>query len=175
MRASLLAAAALLTLALAACGGDDENGGADGEDDIVPTATATTSTGTRTPAPTGTTEGGGPAGTAQETVAVEEKEFTLTADPDEVPSGQITFEVNNTGTLAHDLHVIRSSADPASLPVEGAEVNLEEVELVGEIADDIPAGEEASTTVAMPPGDYILICNVPAHYQGGMRTGFTVN
>ncbi len=47
---------------------------------------------------------------------------------------------------------------------------------VKEVADvdDIESGSSKSTTKDLAAGKYVLICNLPGHYQKGMRVGFTV-
>ena len=44
---------------------------------------------------------------------------------------------------------------------------------VGE-TDDMAAGTTKDLTVNLPAGHYVLLCNLPGHYMGGMRVGFTV-
>jgi hypothetical protein len=47
--------------------------------------------------------------------------------------------------------------------------------------EDIPVGDTPTLTVDLTAGSYVLICNIfdesenEAHYQEGMRTGFTVS
>jgi len=35
-------------------------------------------------------------------------------------------------------------------------------------------GKTRRLALGLKPGKYVLICNVPGHYQAGMRVGFTV-
>ena len=39
---------------------------------------------------------------------------------------------------------------------------------------ELDPGASGSLTVALQPGKYLLICNVPGHYASGMWTEFTV-
>jgi uncharacterized cupredoxin-like copper-binding protein len=47
---------------------------------------------------------------------------------------------------------------------------------VGETGDpDVKKGETRTFTIKdMQPGDYVLVCNLTAHYQMGLREPFTV-
>jgi hypothetical protein len=40
--------------------------------------------------------------------------------------------------------------------------------------DDIGPAESEELQVELAEGTYVLICNVPAHYEGGMYAGFDV-
>ncbi len=40
--------------------------------------------------------------------------------------------------------------------------------------EDIAGGSSESLTVKLDAGKYVLICNLPSHYEQGMHTGFTV-
>lgn len=40
--------------------------------------------------------------------------------------------------------------------------------------EQFPAGETRTLTVNLEPGKYVFICNLPGHYQLGMRVPFTV-
>ena len=132
----------------------------------APPATATptgTATGTATPPPTGDGE----------RVAVELSEFAIAVDPTAAASGTISFSVANAGGLSHNLRVIRSDAAPDALPVETGQVPEGQVDVVGRI-EDFAGGDSESITLDLGPGSYLLICNVPGHYELRMTTAFTV-
>ena len=125
--------------------------------------------------------GGGGGGTVDVTV----QEYSVTPEPTSVPSGTVTFNVENLGP--NDLHefvVVRSDLAPDVLPTteEGAvDEEGEGVELIGEI-EEFPVGETRSVEFDLDAGNYVLFCNlvveeegeVEAHYSEGMRVGFTV-
>ena len=50
----------------------------------------------------------------------------------------------------------------------------EGVTLVDEI-EDIQGGSSESLTVNLDAGSYVLICNLPGHYQQGMHTSFSAS
>ena len=134
----------VLGLGLAACGGDD-----DGDDN-------------------------GDAGPP--VVEVGLAEWHVSADPIFVSPGEITFNTSNEGGLPHELVVLRTDIGAGSLPVSDAKVDLAAAgEVIGEIETDmLPAGGSASATFNLPAGNYVLLCNVPAHYEQGMRSAFGV-
>lgn len=107
------------------------------------------------------------------TVAVTLDEWSVEADPDTVPSGEVRFEAENAGTQAHELVIIRSDLAADALPVVDGVVPEDEVEVIGEI-EEFPAGETDTGTFTLDAGSYILICNIETHYEQGMHTAFTV-
>ena len=76
--------------------------------------------------------------------------------------------------MEHSFQVIKTDLAPDRLPVDGASAKANEDGKVGELKS-IPAGKSAALTVDLTPGKYVFICNIAAHYQLGMRTGFTVD
>jgi uncharacterized cupredoxin-like copper-binding protein len=91
-----------------------------------------------------------------------------------LPAGRMVIGVRNLGTVVHELEIFRTDAPVDALPVDEGAHTAEVEGLVKEI-EDIPAGRQLTTTVNFRPGKYVLICNVPLHYQLGMRAALTVN
>jgi uncharacterized cupredoxin-like copper-binding protein len=98
-------------------------------------------------------------------------EFTLKASPKSVTAGKVTFSVKNAGSDRHELVVIKTTKAASKLPVSGGRAS--EKGKVGE-ADNIAGGKSKSLTLNLKKGHYVLICNLPGHYAGGMRSDFTV-
>jgi uncharacterized cupredoxin-like copper-binding protein len=148
----LLVPLALLAVAIPACGNDEET--------------------TTSPA------AGGPS-----TVAVTLQEFAVGTVPASAAAGSVTFNATNNGPDdVHEFVVIATDLDITKLPtVEDGSVDEtgEGMEVMGEI-EDIAVGDTQSVTLDLTAGNYALICNIydktedEAHYQEGMRTGFTV-
>jgi uncharacterized cupredoxin-like copper-binding protein len=149
-------------LVLVGCSSDDE-GDSGGE------ATAT-ATGTATEA-----SGGGEAMAGAITVDLTDA-WAVTPSAASAAAGDITFTANNTGVQPHELVVVKTDLGPTDLPVEGGAVadTGEGYEIVGK-TEQIAGGAGADLSVNLEAGAYLLICNVPGHYQLGMTTAFTVN
>ena len=151
----LLAAAAITSLVVVACTTDDASPGADGDD------------------------GGGAT-----VVAVSLQEWAVVPAQSSAPAGDVTFAVTNDGPEdIHEFVVLKTDLDPADLPVDENGVVSEEgegIEVIDEI-EDIPVGDSEDLTVPLEAGNYVLLCNIwspdegEAHYQLGMRVGFTVD
>jgi uncharacterized cupredoxin-like copper-binding protein len=107
-------------------------------------------------------------------VGVDLDEYSLRA-PAEAPAGRVTFSVRNVGEIEHELVIVATSRDPGDLPVEDGVVDVRSpgFRLAG-ATPRIAPGDEQTLTLSLPRGPYVLLCNVPGHYQSGMRAGFRV-
>lgn len=104
-------------------------------------------------------------------VSVRLFEFKVVPSPATARRGLVVFAVRNTGKLAHELVVLKTSLPPAKLKVKGAKaVETGRVGRVGPLAP----GAARTLRLTLAPGKYVLLCNVPGHYQAGQRTGFAV-
>lgn len=115
---------------------------------------------------------------------VEVGEWFVEPEHDDVPEGQVTFEVHNVGGHTHEFVVV-AAEDTDDLQVEDGQVQedaLGEDALVGEI-EDIPPGETCAGPFEMAAGEYLLLCNiveaepdgaVESHYEEGMVTELEV-
>lgn len=119
---------------------------------------------TATPAPGGA-DGGGAA------VPVVLTEFAVQA-PSSRPSGDIAFRAENAGAIVHELTVIRTDLAADALPTAGGRADESRLEVVA-TSPDIQARRSVELRTDLTDGRYVLICNVPGHYQAGMRTAFT--
>jgi hypothetical protein len=165
----LVAVAVGLAVSAAACEDDEEDGDAD-----APTAAATD-------------EGETPAGdsASETTVEVDMSEYLMSPDPTSAPAGSVTFNANNIGGAAHELHVIRTDLAPDALPTN-ADGSFDEegegVEEAGHI-EEVEAMSAGSDTFELEAGAYVLICNLvdeaadgtmTSHYAEGMFSAFAV-
>jgi plastocyanin len=117
-----LAAACALLLLLAGCGGDDD----EGESRTV------------------TVERGS-------TLRVEGREYSF--DPGRVvvrSAGPLEVELDNAGSLAHNLRIERRGRDLGGTPT-------------------LPEGRTGSGRVRLAPGTYEMVCTVGDHAELGMR------
>jgi uncharacterized cupredoxin-like copper-binding protein len=106
---------------------------------------------TTTPAPTTTTTSTVPVGTAKTTVTVNMVEYAFQLSQSSIPSGQITFVINNKGNEVHNFAILGNKS--------GAQ---------------IAPGTSETWTVSLPPGTYNYQCDVPFHAANGMVGQFTV-
>ncbi len=86
-----------------------------------------------------------------------------------VDSGSFRFELSNANAEPHDLVLVRTERDPADLPVRGHRVDLTTAgDVIGEI-EPLPPGDSAATdAIPLDSGSYVILCNVPGHYEEGM-------
>jgi uncharacterized cupredoxin-like copper-binding protein len=117
---------------------------------VKPTTTTTTKTTTTTTVPAGTCTQ-----TARATtVSVGMIDFAFNMSTTSIPCGQVTFNTTNSGEAPHNFTVLGVGAAG-----------------VGPI---INPGTSASYTVALNPGGYDTICDVPTHAALGMTGRITV-
>lgn len=92
-------------------------------------------------------------------------------------AGQIAFGGHNHGKLPHQVTIIKTDLDPASLPLDRVSVD---VEAAGEqvLSFEVPPadGDEGLQIgiSELDAGKYAIICNIPGHYQQGMVAAFEV-
>jgi len=108
------------------------------------------------------------------TVNATVKDFAIAVDPAEIAGGEITFSISNEGPSAHEFVVIETDDAPGDLPVEDGEVTEDGLNVIGEAEDIAPSTSADPLTLTLPAGDYVIICNLPGHYQQGMTTGLKV-
>jgi len=91
-----------------------------------------------------------------------------------VAAGDVTFTVENTGTIKHEVVALKTDVAFDQLPVGESEADkVDEATSVGEV--EVEAGETGSFTVTgLEAGKYVLVCNIAKHYALGMRAAFTV-
>ena len=93
-------------------------------------------------------------------------------------AGSVTISTPNQGQLVHEMVLAKTQADPSKLPTT-SDGSVDEAKLesagqdAGEIADVSP-GATKSGKFKLPPGQYVMFCNVPGHYAAGMYGTITV-
>ena len=105
-------------------------------------------------------------------VPVDMTEWEMIVDQP-IPAGPVNFQVQNSGAVAHEFVVIRTDVAVDGLPVDGATVDEAGLDILARILE-FPARSARSTALELQPGQYLLFCNVPAHYTLGMAISVTV-
>ena len=149
------------------------------------TASASTTTASGTTVPTATGPGVVHV-TLSDTQGLDHP-MTLIADKSTVPAGKISFVIKNTGTIEHELVVLKltgsqtwnslpitDAGDPPA-PVTSGANKVSEANDVADTGTNLKAGETRTLTATLPAGTYALVCNIAAHYGLGMRAPFTVS
>jgi len=93
-----------------------------------------------------------------------------------VPAGVVSFKVTNDSTATVHEMIVMYLADPTQpLPYIDKEMRVDEDKAgdKGEVSELDP-GKSGELTVALKPGKYVLICNVPGHFGAGMWAPFEV-
>ncbi len=109
------------------------------------------------------------------TVDVTLSDFKIELSDTSASAGEVTFQVENKGPSVHEFVVFKTDLEPDALPTDdaGDVAESDEFAPVDEI-EDIAKGAKPKLAVELAAGDYVLICNVPAHYRQGMLAAFTV-
>jgi uncharacterized cupredoxin-like copper-binding protein len=93
-------------------------------------------------------------------------------------SGDITFHMRNDGPSTHEINVDRTdlAADQLPLRADGLSVAEDSPALtrIGSI-EIIEAGDIANLKLNLPPGHYVLYCNLEGHYLGSMHATIDVH
>jgi uncharacterized cupredoxin-like copper-binding protein len=101
--------------------------------------------------------------------------FTIQASRTTVHPGPVVFNINNqNGQVPHEFLVVKTDTPADQLPL-GSQSKVDESSLtiVGKVAQ-IDLGQSSTLTVPLPPGHYVLMCNLLGHYQLGMHADFIV-
>lgn len=117
---------------------------------------------------------GGAAGASGGTVNATLTDTKITLDRTNIPAGNVTFVVKNTGTVTHELVVVKTDLAADKIPVDPEDpAKVSEDGSQGE-SGDLDKGDSKTFTLALTPGKYVLLCNQVGHYAMGMRIPFTV-
>ena len=113
----------------------------------------------------------------QGTIAAKEGEWKIVVSATRHTAGDVTFHLDNRGTVPHEFLVVATdksgtqlldSVDPATNRID--EANLDVVDEHGEY----DPGTTATLTVKLPKGHYVVLCNIEGHYKSGMFADLTI-
>jgi uncharacterized cupredoxin-like copper-binding protein len=129
----------------------------------------------------GSSGSGTAGGDSEGSVSATEKDFAIGLDPSSANDGSVSFDIQNQGTATPEFVLFKTDLAADGLPTtkdeNGATIvdeNGKGLDLVDE-AEDIASGASATLTVNLDAGSYVAICNLPGHYQQGMRAELTVS
>ena len=97
--------------------------------------------------------------------------LTITMDRTTIYAGPIVFGVTNRGAMTHEFLVLATSTAPADNPEEPGRVS--EDANIGETGQ-VPPGRFSGLGLTLEPGTYMVVCNEPGHFAGGMHLELTV-
>lgn len=104
-------------------------------------------------------------------------EWFVDIDPTEVSAGVVELSAENQSEVdqVHELVVVQADGID-SLEVDGDTVSEEALgdSFVGELTE-FAAGQTCAANFDLAAGDYVLLCNLPLHFEQGMAAELTVN
>jgi uncharacterized cupredoxin-like copper-binding protein len=115
-------------------------------------------------------------GTAKVTL----QEFSIVSHPGLVQSGKVTLQVDNVGSITHELVIVRAASASVLLKVKTAgpravgainEEAIAETDKMGETGE-VPAGSSVTKTLDLPPGSYVMFCNIDTKSTGTVLNHF---
>ena len=117
-------------------------------------------------------------------------EWKITPETATLKAGKVSFLAENAGKVEHELLVLRTDRAAGDLPLglEGPALGLPGMKLVlgtphkhGELFEPgslktrhILPGSTRRDVVTLTKGRYVLLCNLPGHYQAGQRATLVV-
>lgn len=107
---------------------------------------------------------------------VTEKEMEIQLSPVTVPAGLVEFIVSNQGQLPHEMEIIKTDLPFDQLPLKGDRLDTKKAgQEIAEIEEDeLTSGVISSLRINLTPGKYLIECNLPGHFQAGMKAQFIV-
>ena len=104
------------------------------------------------------------------------KEWEVAVDGATAKAGEVTFTISNKGTIGHEFLVVKTDIALGEIPLDGDHFaeptdGIEVIDEIGEFAK----GTTEVLVLALEPGNYQLVCNLPDHYEAGMFASFTVS
>jgi uncharacterized cupredoxin-like copper-binding protein len=88
-------------------------------------------------------------------------------------AGSVTFRAENKGAIIHELAVFKTDIAPDAIPLSGGRADESRVQVVGR-TKNLNGKAYEDLRLNLTAGNHVLVCNIPAHYQSGMRAAFTV-
>ena len=110
-------------------------------------------------------------------VGVTLKDYNVDLETTQVPEGHVAFDIYNRGPSTHEFLIVRTDLGSGNLPIGSDGLTVDEdsaqLELVKEDSE-VDIGVSRALVVDLPPGHYVLYCNLEGHYLGGMHASLVV-
>jgi uncharacterized cupredoxin-like copper-binding protein len=104
-------------------------------------------------------------------------DFKISTTTNEVPAGLVDITLSNVGPSPHEFLIFKTDLAADKMPLND-EGNLNEDSgppRVFDSGEGTPVGGQTTFHIALTAGQYLMACNLPAHYGKGMHTAFTVS
>jgi uncharacterized cupredoxin-like copper-binding protein len=107
----------------------------------------------------------------QGAIAAKESEWKIVISANAHTAGDVTFHLDNRGTVPHEFLVVATDMSGTMLldSVDATTNRIDEETL--DVVDEQPEyepGTTATLTVTLPKGHYVVMCNIEGHYKNGM-------
>ena len=107
----------------------------------------------------------------QGAIAAKESEWKIVISASAHTAGDVTFHLDNRGTVPHEFLVVATDKSGTMLldSVDATTNRIDEETL--DVVDEQPEyepGTTATLTVTLPKGHYVVMCNIEGHYKNGM-------
>jgi uncharacterized cupredoxin-like copper-binding protein len=100
----------------------------------------------------------------------------ITPDKTEVPAGKVTFAVSNDSkNIEHEMVLAPIASADVTMPYNADENRVDE-DMAGSLGEveELEPGKSGTLTIDLKPGLYVIYCNIPGHFIGGMWSVITV-
>ncbi len=139
-----------------------------------------------------------PSSAANEQITAALSEWRIDLSATSAPAGKLIFAISNRGTAAHEFLMIRTDMMAAEMPMKDDMIDIaamggpmgspdmnmpgmspsgdmeHPVGTVGVIGEVAPGATVPLTIDNVAAGHYVIVCNLSAHYEQGMRIDFAV-
>jgi hypothetical protein len=126
--------------------------------------------------------GGG--GSSSQTIQVRETDYQLTPDTVDAKAGKFGFDVNNAGTVKHELVLVRADSIDQLPKRPGGSVDEDKISETSKIGEtgEFSANTTKHLNVKLQAGTYIMFCNIiqntslgpVSHFARGMHAQLSV-
>jgi uncharacterized cupredoxin-like copper-binding protein len=121
---------------------------------------------------------GQPSSRTGATVPVTLKDYRILSSITTVPAGTVSFDIHNRGPSTHEFVVFETASPADGMPLGTDGLTIDEdsslLRSAGEIAQ-VDVGESETLVLRLPPGTYVVVCNMEGHYLGGMHVALIVH